>query len=266
VQSQTLDALGARVESTVTRADGTAAAVSGSSTPFGGGVSLSFDAATGGYTVQDAGGSATFLPATKNPTASDATVTVYNKATGNRTDQLVLFNPGASNPKMALSYVSYGIWQQVTDNGATLGVAQQYLLYGIRQAADAPSTGSASYTTLVDGLWANPDGVYSLGGTSSFTADFAAKTVATTLDLTGTHVSTGTEKSLGLFNGSGTIAALGGGFAGTFSHQGTDADANVYSGGFTGAFFGPQGQEMGYTFSLTGPGGAAAGAVVGKSN
>ena len=261
-----MEALGARVESTVARADGSASAVSATSTGSGGGVSLSYDAASGGYTVQDAGGSATFLPSTKNPTASDATVSVYNQASGNRTDQLVLFNPGASNPKMALSYVSYGIWQQVTDNGATLGVAQQYLLYGIRQAADAPSTGSASYTTLVDGLWANPDGVYSLGGTSSFTADFAAKTVATTLDLIGKHVSTEAEKSLGRFSGSGTIAALGGGFAGSFSHQGTDADGNVYSGGFDGAFFGPQGQEMGYTFSLTGAGGAAVGAVVGKSN
>nr|WP_254447690.1 transferrin-binding protein-like solute binding protein [Sphingomonas sp. ID1715] len=167
---------------------------------------------------------------------------------------------------MALSYVSYGIWQQVTDNGATLGVAQQYLLYGIRQAADQPSTGSASYTTLVDGLWANPDGVYSLGGTSSFTANFAAKTVATTLDLVGKHVSTGVSKTLGQFNGSGTIATLGGGFSGTLTHQGTDIDGNIYSGNFAGAFFGPQGQEMGYTFNLTGNGGAAVGAVVGKSN
>ncbi|HEV2569685.1 transferrin-binding protein-like solute binding protein [Sphingomonas sp.] len=230
-------------------------------------MSLSYDSATGAYTVREAGGgSATFLPASKNPTESNATVSVYNQVSGNRSDQLVLFNPGASNPKMALTYVTYGIWQQVTDNGATLGVAQQYLLYGIRQAADAPSTGSASYTTLVDGLWANPDGVYSLGGTSSFTADFAAKTVTTTLDLLGKNVATGVNKSLGLFNGSGTIAALGGGFSGTLAHQGTDGDGNVYSGSFAGAFFGPQGQEMGYTFNLTGTGGAAVGAVVGKAN
>jgi hypothetical protein len=185
--------------------------------------------------------------------------------TGNRTDQLVLFNPGAANPRMALSYVSYGAWQQLTDNGATLDVAQQYFVFGIRQAANAPSTGSASYTTIVDGLWADAGGIYSLGGTSSFTANFTNMTVATTLDLTGQHITTSASKRLGLFNGAGTIAALGGGFSGTFSHQGTAADGSVYSGSFNGAFFGPQGQEMGYSFSLTAPGGAAAGAVVGKA-
>jgi hypothetical protein len=91
-------------------------------------------------------------------------------------------------------------------------------------------------------------------------------TVATTLDLAGTNMVNGSEKSLGLFNGTGTIVALGGEFGGTLAHQGTDVDGNVYSGSFAGAFFGPQGQEVGYSFSLTGPGGAAAGAVVGKSN
>ena len=104
-----------------------------------------------------------------------------------------------------------------------------------------------------------------MGGSSDFTADFATMKVATTLDLTGTVVGTATTKKLGYFEGAGTIAALGGGFDGTFTHRGTDADGNVYSGSFAGAFFGPQGQEMGYSFSLTGNGGAAAGAVVGKA-
>ena len=251
----------------MTRATGAASNVSGTATGFGGSVSLSYDAATGAYTVTDAtGSSASFLPSNKSPTDSNATISVYNKVAGNRSDQLVLFNPGAANPRMALSYVSYGAWQQITDNGTTVDVAQQYLLFGIRQASNAPSTGSASYTTIVDGLWSNPDGIYALGGTSSFTANFSNLTVATNLDLTGQHISTNAAKRLGLFTGTGSIAALGGGFSGTFTHQGTDADGIVYNGGFAGAFFGPQGQEMGYTFSLTGQGAAAAGAVVGKAN
>ncbi len=230
-------------------------------------MSLSYDAATGGYTVTDAtGAAAAFLPATKSPTESNATISVYSRASGNKSDQLVLFNPGAANPRMALSYVSYGAWQQLTDNGLTVDAAQQYFVFGIRQAANAPSTGSASYSTIVDGTWANSDGVYALGGTSTFTANFSNMTVASSLDLTGRNVATSQAKSLGLFLGSGTIAALGGGFSGTFTHQGTAGDGTVYSGGFAGAFFGPQGQEMGYTFSLTGQGGAAAGAVVGKAN
>lgn len=229
-------------------------------------MSLAYDAATGGYTVTDAtGAAATFLPANKS-SASNPTVSIYEQGPASQRDQLVLFNPGAANPKMALSYVSYGAWQRLANNGTSANVAQQYFLFGIRQAANAPSTGGGSYTTIVDGFWANPSGIYSLGGSSTFTADFSAMTVATSMDLVGTRAGTGQTKNLGLFNGTGTIAALGGGFTGSFTHQGTDADGNVYTGGFNGAFFGPQGQEVGYTFSLTGPGGAAAGAVVGKKN
>jgi hypothetical protein len=242
--------------------------VSGEASAFGGSASLAYDAATGGYTVRDGSGAASsFLPATRNAGDSDADVTVYNQVTsGGVQEQLVLFNPGSGNTVLQLSYVSYGAWQRGVDNGATGSVDQKYFVYGVRQSAAAPSTGSASYTTIVDGLWANPGGAYQLGGTSSFTANFSALTVATTLNLTGVRVGDGATKSLGFFNGSGTIAALGGGFNGSLTHQGTDGDANVYSGNFAGAFFGPQGQEMGYTFSLTGPGGAAAGAVVGKAN
>jgi hypothetical protein len=231
-------------------------------------VSLAYDATTGGYTVRDASSaSATFLPASRSPADSNAAISVYNQVSGNRTDQLVLFNPGAGNTTLALTYASYGAWQRLTDNGATVDVATQFFVYGIRQPSNQPSTGSASYTTIVDGLWASATGVYSLGGTSTLTADFAALTVATTLDLIGTHVTTSDSKALGQFNGTGTIAALGGGFSGNFVHQGTADDGGVYSGSFAGAFFGPQGQEVGYSFSLTSPGGGtAAGAVVGKGN
>jgi hypothetical protein len=230
-------------------------------------VSLAWDATTGAYTVTANGASASFLPSTKSPTYSNDKVTTFTKAAGNVTDQLVLFNPGASNTLMALSYVSYGAWTRGTDNGASIDLTQQYFVYGIRQAANQPSTGSASYSTIVDGIWNNAEGVYALAGTSTFTANFSAMTVSTTLQLDGTRVTDFAPKSLGLFNGSGTIAALGGGFNGALTHSGTDQNGNTFSGSFAGAFFGPQGQEVGYTFSLTSPGGGTvAGAVVGKAN
>jgi hypothetical protein len=252
----------------VTTATGAISGTSGAANGFADGVTLSYDATTGGYMVRDAGGaSATFLPASKNPAESNAAVSVYGQVSGNREDQLVLFNPGAGNPTLALTYTSYGAWQRITDNVTAANVATQYFVYGIRQPANQPSTGSASYTTIVDGLWANGSGVYLLGGTSTFTANFTAMTVATSLDLVGTHVTTSATQTLGQFNGTGTIAALGGAFNGSFAHQGTADDGGVYSGSFAGAFFGPQGQEMGYSFSLTSPnGGVAAGAVVGKGN
>lgn len=252
------------------RSSGTASAFGAVANDFGEGVSLAYDAATGGYTVRDASAaSATFLPASKSALYSDTKVTTFIQASGNVEDQLTLFNPGANNPTLKLSYVSYGAWQRSTDNGSTVNFAQQFFVYGIREGVNQPSTGSASYTTTVDGIWSNPEGIYILAGSSSFTADFSAMTVATTLNLAGTNVTnkTAPPKSLGLFNGAGTIAALGGGFEGTLTHIGTDANGNPFSGTFAGAFFGPQGQEVGYTFSLSdAAGGTVAGAVVGKAN
>jgi hypothetical protein len=268
--SQTFDATGARLAARLASPGGTASNISSGTSGFGGNVSLAYDAGTGAYTVRDmTGASFTFAPADKLPLqngGSSAAVALYEKDAGTRTDQLALFNPGAGNPELALTYVSYGAWQTILDNGATVDVAQQFFVYGIRQSPTQPSTGSASYQTRPDGFWMTPGGVYSLSGTSSFTADFSAMTVATSLNLTGTSVTGGANKVLGTFNGSGTIAALGGAFNGTLGQQGTDADGNVYSGTFAGAFFGPQGQEVGYTFRLQGTGGQAVGAVVGKAN
>ncbi|QHL89963.1 hypothetical protein GVO57_02885 [Sphingomonas changnyeongensis] len=246
--------------------------MTGTLSDAGSGVSLAYDAATGGYTIRDATGASTsFLPANREantaPGRSDAVATVYAKSSGNRDDELILFNPGSGNTQLALTYVSYGAWQALTDNGATSTLATQYFVFGIRQSPTQPSTGSASYTTKPDGLWVTPNGVYSLSGTSSFTANFSAMTVSTQLNLTGTLATdSSTTRSLGTFNGTGTIAALGGGFTGSFTQSGTDAGGNTYSGGFTGAFFGPQGQEVGYSFRLTGTGGTAVGAVVGRGN
>ncbi|HEU4970285.1 transferrin-binding protein-like solute binding protein [Sphingomonas sp.] len=271
--SQTFDATGARTSSTLATGSGTASNFGAVANGFGEGVTLAYDAATGGYTVTDAGGaSATFLPSMKDPGSSDDQVTTFAKASGSTSDQLVLFNPGSANTLMALTYVSYGAWQHTVTNGATADLSQQYFVYGIRQDANQPSTGSGSYAITVDGIWSNPDGIYTLSsqpGASTFTANFTNKTVSTTLQLDGTNATVpGDTKSLGRFNGTGTIAAMGGGFAGTLTHQGTDGNGNTLNGSFAGAFFGPQGQEVGYTFSLrdpTGSGGTAAGAVVGKA-
>lgn len=275
--SQTFDATGARTSSTLAIASGIPSNFGALANGFGEGVSLAYDAATGGYTVKDASGaSATFLPSMVDPSSTNAKVTTFTQASNNGavSDQLVLFNPGAGNTLMPLSYVSYGAWQHGVSNGTTIDLSQQYFVYGIRQAANQPSTGSGSYAIAVDGIWNNPGGVYALSsapGASTFTANFTNMTVATTLQLDGTNttVSGQPPKSLGRFSGTGTIAALGGGFSGTLTHQGTDANGNTLNGSFAGAFFGPQGQEVGYTFSLrdpTGSGGTAAGAVVGKAN
>jgi len=268
--SETFAATGGQVGFQLS-SDGSVSAPTGSAAGFGDGLSLSFDAGTGAYTVRNAGGvTTTFLPTTEtpvNPAEPTPPTRAFTKQNGNVADTLILFRTGAENSTLALTYASYGAWQRLTGNDTSADVSTQYFVYGVRQPADRPSTGSASYTTIVDGTWVNASGVYNLGGTSSFTADFSSLTVATSLNLVGTRANGSGTLALGQFNGSGTIAAMGGAFSGTLAHQGTADDGAVYSGGFAGAFFGPQGQEVGYTFSLTSPsGGAAGGAVVGKGN
>lgn len=265
--SESFAATGARVSATATVGTGTTANIASSESNFGGAVSVNYDATTQGYTIRSSAGDLAFLPSHRDLQASNATLSIYERVNGTRTDQLVLFNPGANNPQLALTYTSYGAWQTIVENGATVDFAQQFFVYGIRQPANQPSTGSASYATRVDGFWTTSGGLFSLAGTSGFTANFANMTVATSLNLTGTNVLNGATRTLGAFNGTGTIAAMGGGFSGTFAHQGGgDQGGVIYNGGFAGSFFGPQGQEMGYTFRLTSPSGTAVGAVVGKAN
>ena len=250
----------------MSKSGGTASAITSSASGFGGGVSLAYNASTGGYTIADGAVSQAFLPADRSAIDSNAVISVYNVTkSATQSEQLVLFNPGAGNTQLALTYVSYGAWQSISESLTTVGFSQRYFVYGIRQAANQPSTGSASYATQVDGFWTTSSGLYALDGTSTLSANFANLTVSTDLSLTGTNIQSAASKSLGTFKGTGTIASLGGAFGGTFVHQGTDADGNVYSGAFNGAFFGPTGSEVGYTFRLTGSNGAAVGAVVGKA-
>ena len=150
--SETFTAVGARTGATVSASNGTATGVSGSGSGFAGGVSLAYDAATGAYTVRDANGlSQTFNQA--DIQASNTVLTAFSKTAGNVSDDLVLFNPGAGNTRLALSYVSYGAWQRLTDNGATIDAAEQFFVYGIRQAAIAQAL-----TMTLDMLDAADDG------------------------------------------------------------------------------------------------------------
>lgn len=267
--SQGFTAAASQFAAVISRSAGTATGITQAAAPVGE-VTLSYDAASGAYTLQTAGGDATsFTTADRLPNGSggsSAAITLYEKEAGNRSDSLALFNPGSGNPALALTYVSYGAWQTILEGPDSLDVSQQMFVYGVRQSPTQPSTGSASYTTRVDGFWATGAGGFALTGSSSFTADFSAMTVATSLNLTGVPVVPGSSVSLGSFTGTGTIAQLGGGFSGTLTHQGTDQFGNSYSGAFNGAFFGPQGQEMGYSFRLNGAGGSAVGAVVGRGN
>lgn len=201
-----------------------------------------------------------FGPSDRDAGSSNNTITIYTKTTDLRQRTLALFNPGSANPELALTYASYGGLQVITDNGSNLDVNTAFFTFGVKTAAsDMPRTGSASYSTKIDGQFADGTGAYIVGGSSSFSADFAAGTINFTMDPVGQNVVTGLPKSLGSHSINGSITS-GNEFGGQTSSVGT------YNSSLRGYFYGPAAAEIGGTFTISGGGGAGAGALVGKKD
>jgi hypothetical protein len=139
-----------------------------------------------------------------------------------------------------------------------------FLAIGSKTAAsDIPTSGSASYSGIVDGLWHDGETVRRLYGSEArLQVNFATGQLASTLDLVGRGNPFGDfmnspSAALGTFAGTGTIA--NGFFSGQY------IPTNGYSGEFGGTFFGPAAAEFGLTFGLrNNKGGSAAGSAVGK--
>ncbi|MFP5330355.1 MAG: transferrin-binding protein-like solute binding protein [Alphaproteobacteria bacterium] len=206
-------------------------------------VIFSYDAATGKYTISSSSASASF-DASGGSRAGQ--FDKYTLTSGTTTDELRLFRNVASSTYtgLRLSYLSYGIWSHSDSQTGERELV--YFLFGTPTAtSDMPRTGSASYNTAVSGnirdIKPTTDGVteYAVGGSATFTADFAAGTVGTELTLVRSD-----NLALGTYSGTGTISANQ--FTGIFS------STNPYfqSGSFMGGFFGPAASEMGYTFFI----------------
>ncbi|WP_333571574.1 transferrin-binding protein-like solute binding protein [Sphingomonas sp.] len=223
-------------------------------------VAVRYDAAAQSYTISlSPFTSPSFGPGDR--TSSSNTLTNYEKRSGSRQENLSLFNPGSGNPRLVLTYASYGAYQAITQ-GSPIGVDTIFFAYGIRTApSDMPKTGSASYTTIVDGQFAGASGVYAMGGDSSFTADFAAATVQATLQLRGQNVVTNGLRDFGIHALTGTIRSETTGAV--FSAAGGSNGATVY---MQGAFFGPGAAEVGANFGIVNADGRGVGALVGRKN
>lgn len=218
----------------------------GSSNLMGSGVSIAYNAAADSYTLTAPGGSPTQTFGPGDSPTQVGTSLRYTKSTAGGQETLIL------TPTTTLSYALFGGWVQSTASGSThrLAVGGSPTL-----ASDMPKTGSATYTVPGVGGSASANGAsYSLNGssTATFSANFGAGTVATTLDLAGTPQGGGAVSSFGSFTGTGTIAASSPGFSGTLT--GTPAN-----GVFAGAFFGPQAAEMALSYYLSGTNFGAAG-------
>lgn len=226
-----------------------------------------YDASSKTYSMQLTGISTdsklAFGDENKVAAKSNDALSTYEKTTGSRSETLLLFNPGPSNTKLALTYTSYGAWltTEKRSNGVDTNVA--FFTFGTRTSpADMPRTGSASYSTILDGIFTDDAGFYAVTGSGSVSANFAASTLTYQVNpvSSASATSNAAPRDFGSFNGNGTINSTTAGFTTS------ESSSNGYSFGMNGYFYGPGAAELGAAFHLSGYGATGTGAVVGKKD
>lgn len=250
--------------------------------PYGGNLSISYNAANGSYTVFDPTINSTFAAGDLITNFVDPSVKGYEKRTGsinaNSTQEfLVVYRSGESTPPLPLSYASYFTYQRtnnvVTGDNNPLTNSERLTMYGVfgfeTLTSDMPRTGNATiYRTYGIGELQLPPGVDGAsaagsrnvlsGFQASFDVNFLSGAINTNMTFQNWNI--GNVSQQVQFFGSGAITSSSNRFTGIFAPNSTG-----YSGTFDGAFFGPQAAEMGYRFFLSNPnGGKAIGAVLGK--
>lgn len=207
---------------------------------FGTGLTFAYNAASDTFTITTPTGlSATFDPSHFQPAQSTASARVFVKGSPSTTQVLVLNRPAIGG--VPLSYAEVASFFDVNTTTGWVAVG------GVpTRSSDMPRSGSASYTAAtVATITANgqPYTVNaSTGSTATFSANFGANSVSTSVHLAGSPNGGGPVVDFGTVSGTGTISSTGPGFTGTF--------AGTSGPGFSGAFFGPQGVEAAYGYNF----------------
>lgn len=218
----------------------------------GSGVTVAYTASNDTYTLTAPGGAtASFSPANVVNPQPAPNALQWRVVNGTSSDVLTLIVP-SNGSGVPLSYTLIGAWNRYTPTGST-----NYLAVGGSPTlvSDMPKTGTANYNMGLGGN-ANSNGtIYNLNGnsTATFSANFGTGQITTALTLAGTPLGGAGVTPLGIFNGTGTITSGGPGFSGTLT--GTPGN-----GIFSGAFFGPQALEVGFTYFISGTNFSAVGA------
>ena len=215
-----------------------------------------YDPVAGTYVIRDTGSlttTATFGPA--NLISSAGNFSTY----GTPTNSFRRLNLSPTNTLIKLQYADYGQWRRTSTANGTTSVNDTYLVWGSRTPnSSIPRTGSASYSTVVDGTFVNKDGAYSVAGSGTFTANFTGASISYSQTAAGTKEAGSGSIDFGTMTGTGSINFRSGIFNGT----GT-ADSQGYKMDLSGNFYGPAAQEIGGLFRITGNGGNGQGAIVG---
>ena len=227
-----------------------------------------YDSASGTYVFSDGDNQYSF--SSSEVTATGPRYIFYtDKVTG---ATLKVLRQTATNPLIALTYVTYGKWTPKPQSPIALN--DNYVVFGSLTPSSAmPRSGSASYNFIIDGTYQLNGKVsgntYTLSGNGQLTANFANATLGFSFTPVATNTSNSSTIQFGTLSGAGFIDASTSSFNATSRVRNPDASKTLFSA--TGNFYGPQAQEIGAAFTLTqtlgsSTIGAGAGALVGKRN
>lgn len=225
-----------------------------------------YDAASGTYVFNDGSSNISFSRSEYVASKSSAAYTFYKDSSTGAT--LKILNQSATNPVIALTYVTYAKWSPVPQ--PPIIINDNYVVFGsLTPASSVPRTGSASYNAIIDGSYrTQKGGNYTLSGKGKFTANFGTGSMAMTLTPIAT-ASNGSTLGFGTLSGSGFIDSSTSSWNATSRTRAADGTKTLFSA--NGNFYGPQANEIGASFTLTQTLGtqtigAGAGAIVGRKN
>jgi hypothetical protein len=214
-----------------------------------GALTVAYDRPTNSYVLTSAGASQTFGPS--EVVANDADETRYQRTNAEGNSYLTIARTPYSGGA-ARRYVGLGFWQRNTRADARQDTQFNIFTYGLETpATGVPRTGTAAFEIDVFGLSAAPgrEG-YTFQGRGLFSTDFAAGVFSAQSYVT--------QRSLVSDNGvsgggieiqtAGRIASNGT-FAGNILFGGTDGQV---PGTLSGRLYGPNGEELGASFSVSG--------------
>ena len=217
---------------------------------------IRYDQTSNSYTLTVDNRTQTFRPADLDTTQSNASVAVYVRTNGSTTDSLTLTKPGTSGT-FNFKYVGGAFWQRTTESKTTISGTFDALVYGaMTPDAGVPRSGQAQFDVAVLGAVTQNGGLGGVSGVGSLQADFATGGLAYSASLNSTL---GGGSSL---QGAGKVSSGANQFTGSFY---TQFDGIGMPGTMDGAFFGPEGEEIGAVLRAAGGNGQVfVGAMMGR--
>lgn len=187
----------------------------------------------------------TFRAADINTSESTDFVTVYERGG----DRLTLTRAG--DPDLNLKYVASAGWEAEDDVPVETGTYRNkrgYSVFGFEtEFAQMPNAGEATYALRVTGTLVHADETTELGGSGALVANFASGVIETTMTID--KIENGVATVWDTISGpamlfAGPYSGASNNFVGLMTRQSYPSENIDYSG----AFFGPNAEEVGGTF------------------